>query len=325
MVFRSIDDESELEFLVSLSAKRAVSARWVAGLLERRESRPQWCRMALSANGDLLAAHALDSWSPDGEPGPAPTFVHLLGHADEAAAAALLTHDLRCFGAESVEARVVLDVDAAPDLRMLRESQPRVLSAADFTLEVDRVRIQWLSRSPTPRPSGVLTFRSAATFPAGDLVEVFAQVGDGSVDHGMVTGRAGSGRCEEAARRVRHAWRRPHEDGWFVVGVDRAGVPVGYVQSAMVDGERPILAEIGVVAARRGRRYVDELLAYGTAVLADRGVPRIGSDTDVANRAMRAAFARAGYVEFASRRDFRWRAAPRRAATRRDAPRREAT
>ena len=34
------------------------------------------------------------------------------------------------------------------------------------------------------------------------------------------------------------------------------------------------------------------------------------STTDRENRAMRAAFARAGYVEFAAQRDFRWSAAP---------------
>ena len=94
-----------------------------------------------------------------------------------------------------------------------------------------------------------------------------------------------------------------------MVGVDSSGVPVGYVQSAMDNDESAILAEIGVVATQRGQGYVNELLAYGTAVLADSGVSRIGSDTDVANRPMRAAFARAGYVEFASRRDYHWRAA----------------
>jgi RimJ/RimL family protein N-acetyltransferase len=133
---------------------------------------------------------------------------------------------------------------------------------------------------------------------------MFAAVGDGSVDHGIVTGRAEYGRREEAVIRLDRARRRTSEDDWFVVGVNGAGVPVGYVQSALVDNDRAILAEIGVVESQRGR-YVDELLAYGTGVLADRGETRIRAYTDAANRVMRAAFDRGGYAETGSRRDFR--------------------
>ena len=159
------------------------------------------------------------------------------------------------------------------------------------------------------RPAGTLTFHPAAAFPADAIERIFAEVGDGSVDHGMRTVRAEQGREQEAARRLSHAWRRDHAEDWFVVGLDPSGEPVGFVQSAMVDGDRAILAEIGVVESRRGQRHVDELLAYGTAIVLDAGVTTLVSDTDQENRAMRAAFARAGYVEYATRRDFRWRAA----------------
>ena len=140
------------------------------------------------------------------------------------------------------------------------------------------------------------------------LVAVFAAVSDGSADHGMVTGRAEHGRREEAAIRLGQARRRKYEDDWFVVGVDGAGVPVGYVQSALDVDDRGFLAEIGVVESQRGHRYVDELLAYGTGALADHGETRIRAHTDAANRAMRAAFARGGYTENGSRRDLRRRA-----------------
>lgn len=82
---------------------------------------------------------------------------------------------------------------------------------------------------PQPRRAGRLTFRPATTLPEGDLVEMFAAVSDGSVDHAMISGRAEHGRRQEAAIRLGQAWRRKHEDDWFVVGVDGAGVPVGYV------------------------------------------------------------------------------------------------
>ncbi len=307
VIFRSIDGPAEVEHLVSRSQRREVSARWVAGLLERGESRPEWCRLAESPDGELLAAHALDSFSMESAPGPVPTFVTLLGHVDDDAAVALLRNDLDGFGVESVEARVTAYGDVSPSLAALRRAQVDVLTAAGFALLVDRVQLEWQSTSPVPRPSGALDFRPASTFPSQELVEIFAGVGDGSVDNGMVSGRSTLGREGEAERRLRYAEHRRHEDAWFVVGVDSSGEPVGFVQSALVDGDRPILAEIGVIERYRGRRYVDDLLAYGTGVLAVHGATSISSTTDVANRGMRGAFARAGYAEAGSRRDFGWR------------------
>jgi RimJ/RimL family protein N-acetyltransferase len=299
-------DASEMERLVSLSRREAVTAAWIGGMLARGETRPDWCRMAESADSELLAAHAFDSFSLDAEPGEVPTFVHLTGHANELVAVELLRHDLGALGATEVEARLQVAVDAAPDLRALRESQQRVLQAAGFAIELDRVRVIRRAGTPVRRPDDRLTFRPVAALSDAGLVEIFAAVGDGSLDHSMITGRAQLGRRGEAELRLRQAVRRTGEDDWFAVGFDHDGEPVGYVQSALVDTDRPILAEIGVVASQRGRHYVDELLAYGTAILIDNEHPEIDSTTDDANHPMRAAFIRGGYTEFATQRDFRW-------------------
>jgi hypothetical protein len=116
--------------------------------------------MALSEEGELLAAHAMDSWSPDRAPGDTPTFVQLLGHTDEQAAVALLENDLCAFGAASVDVRLVSEADAPWELRTLREEQQQVLGAAGFGVDVDRSacsgwgrrsRAGW-SRSRSGRP-----------------------------------------------------------------------------------------------------------------------------------------------------------------------------
>ena len=62
---------------------------------------------------------------------------------------------------------------------------------------------------------------------------------------------------------------------------------------------------IGVVPSQRGRGYVDDLLARGTAILRH-DVPDIviRADTDLANAPMAAAFERAGYERFATRREY---------------------
>lgn len=263
--------------------------------------------MAFSDSGELVAAHVFDSWSPTGAPGPTPTYVLLLGHTDAEAAAALLAHDLAAFDVRSMDARIVIEHDAPPALRTLREAQLPVLEAAGFQLDVDRVRLRWPLQQQTPRPKGILTFRSEASIAPETAERIFAEVADESVDNWMRRERAALGRLGEAAQRLDIARKRDYPQDWFVIGFNQNDEPVGYVQSALTEDSRAILAEIGVVAAHRGHRYVDELLAYGTAMILDSGVRSITSDTDQANRAMRAAFARGGYEEFASRHDFRWK------------------
>jgi RimJ/RimL family protein N-acetyltransferase len=300
MIFRSIIDESELDLLVSLSRKRDTTARWIAGMIARGETRADWCRLAIVA-GELVAAHAFDSFHP----GAPIRCLNLLGHRDPTNAAALIDHDLSGLDIASVEAQITVYHDAERDLAALRESQAAVLIDAGFELAVHRVQLRWTGTAP--RVSDRLQFRPASQLPAEELERLFREVTDGSLDHSMTYDRAETDPVTEACDRLARARARAYQDGWFAVGVDDSGEPVGYVQSALV-GDRPILAEIGVVQSRRGVGYSNDLLAYGTAVVADHGY--VDSTTDAGNTPMRAAFARAGYVESGSRRDFRWRRAP---------------
>jgi RimJ/RimL family protein N-acetyltransferase len=95
----------------------------------------------------------------------------------------------------------------------------------------------------------------------------------------------------------------PHD--WWRVAALPDGDPVGFVIPAH-NGYNAIIAYIGVLPAHRGRGHVDEILAEGTRLLAAERVPRIRASTDVGNRPMAAAFARAGYVTFGHRIDMRW-------------------
>ena len=306
MIFRGIQP-GEVDLLVSRSAKRPDSARWVRGLLDRGESRLSWCRVAVRGD-ELLAAHALDAWSPDGPPARTPTFVSLLGHSDPQAATAILCNDLELFGAASVRANLSCETDAPEELRVLRGDQHHVLLAAGFAPLVDRVSLMW-SGAPLPTVDPAVRFEPAAAVPEEELIEIFAAVADASADHGMRSGRVVHGRRAEATMRLRAARRRTHEHSWFVVARDASDAPVGYVQSASING-RAVLAEVGVIQAQRGRRFVDQLLTYGTTVLAAHGEARVRAHTDQANTAMRRAFARAGYSEVGSRVDYRWSLGP---------------
>ena len=67
---------------------------------------------------------------------------------------------------------------------------------------------------------------------------------------------------------------------------------------------------IGVVLEHRGRGYVDDVLAEGTDALHAAGAKFVRADTDTRNLPMAAAFGRAGYAEFAKRREYGVKLAP---------------
>ena len=68
---------------------------------------------------------------------------------------------------------------------------------------------------------------------------------------------------------------------------------------------------IGVVPEHRGRGYVDDLLAEGTATLHAAGAERARADTDTRNLPVAAAFGRAGYAKFAKSREYGVKLGPR--------------
>jgi RimJ/RimL family protein N-acetyltransferase len=59
-----------------------------------------------------------------------------------------------------------------------------------------------------------------------------------------------------------------------------------------------------------GKGYVDDLLAEGNATLHAAGAEYVRADTDAQNLPMAAAFRRAGYAEFAKRREYGVKLAP---------------
>jgi ribosomal protein S18 acetylase RimI-like enzyme len=291
-----------LNELCGLSPVADRLGRWLAASVAAGSTRPVWWRTAWSATEGLLAAHSF--WAP--RLSEVPQGVDLLGHRDRSAASALLSHDLDWLGVDVMDCQVVTAHDADESLRRLRTAEARVLADAGFELLVDRVRVEWLPTSVSPPAHGSLAFRPASRYPGRELLEVFAAVGDGSLDAHMRADRSALGRIGEAGKRLARCAAMDHQDEWFAVAVQPDGTPVGYVLVALVDGDRPVLAEIGVVAAMRGRGLVNDLLAFGTRVLAEYGAPQIRGDVDAANHPMRAAFSRAGYREFAVRQDYRW-------------------
>jgi ribosomal protein S18 acetylase RimI-like enzyme len=134
-----------------------------------------------------------------------------------------------------------------------------------------------------------------------DFAKVIARCAvDG--DDSAVARRTG-GSLEESARSFvdDSASMRGSTDMWRIAYA-RANA-VGVIFPTANDGG-PVLNYIGVLPEHRGNRLVDTLLAETALLHAREGAQRIRADTDVTNRVMLSAFARAGWEEFGRRTTF---------------------
>jgi len=192
-----------------------------------------------------------------------------------------------------------------PEVRRGVEQRMGALESLGAKLFVERLRLEWRPGTPLPEPAGRLAFRQPRD--GGELIELMTLVLEGTLDaHSReeLTRMTARQAAEEQYRDELERYASPHE--WWRVATLPDGEPVGFVIPAH-NGYNPVIAYIGVLPAHRGRGYVDEVLAAGTRLLADEGVPRIRAATDVTNVPMAKAFARAGYVNFERQLDMVWR------------------
>jgi RimJ/RimL family protein N-acetyltransferase len=183
-----------------------------------------------------------------------------------------------------------------PAVRRAVEDRMAVAARTGARLFVERLRLDRPSGAPVPPPSGRLLFRTPRD--EDELTGLMTRVLEGTLDahslHDLTTMSAREAAraqyTDELAR-----YRSPRD--WWRVAVLPGGEPVGFVIPAH-NGYNPIIAYIAVLPGHRGKGYVDEILAEGTRVLTDQGVPRIRASTDLGNVPMAEAFARAGYTAF---------------------------
>jgi len=156
--------------------------------------------------------------------------------------------------------------------------------------------------APISLPSR-LTFRNLTTMGEEAFITAIARVSEGSLDRNVQASRAQLGARAAAGEHFMGMQGFKHEPGWWQLAYLPDGDLAGLVMPARNDGG-PIIAYIGVVPEQRGKGYVDDLLAKGTAILAASGAWRIRADTDTQNAPMAAAFRRAGYKGFARRHEY---------------------
>ncbi|MFG2479760.1 GNAT family N-acetyltransferase [Streptomyces fagopyri] len=190
------------------------------------------------------------------------------------------------------------------DTRRVVEDRTTILERTGARLFVERLRLEWRRGSPLPEPSGRLAFRP----PHHDheLLALMTEVLDGTLDahsrHDLTRMSAGA----TAARHYEDELARyasPRD--WWRVAVLPDAEPVGFVVPAH-NGYNPIIAYLAVLPEHRGHGYIDDILAEGTRVLAQEGVPRVRASTDLGNVPMANAFQRARYVNFGREINMTW-------------------
>ncbi len=300
------DQPADLDFFTDLSADPGRDAD-VRAYLDRTIAtgamRPEWCYVAEDVSGVVgrVAAWTLP-------PSDVPLDLVLLDvpweEPDSRVGEALLRHvfgDMRALGGE----RVGYVIDEPPREPFWQDNvaaRIALLERVGFRLTRETSRFELLIRD-VPEPSMRLTFRDLTAVGQEAFLDAIRLVSDGTLDQEILEEREREG-PEGAARLL---WglltKLRYEPSWWQLAYDHEGTLVGQVMPCANPGAATI-GYIGVVPEQRGKGYVDDLMAQTTRTLNAAGYDRIVADTDLQNAPMAAAFGRAGYAPFGTRKEF---------------------
>lgn len=243
--------------------------------------RPEWTWVA-ERDGKVLARAALWAAPEDEQP-------RVLDWFD------CLEHDagVRLLRAlpERFEYELILPPRWRADATVHTEVRRRVEAAteAGYTPLVERYRYLWTAREGLPPRPNRLVFRPE---PDDDVVlGLLTGIQRGTLD-------AHDSRVKDPAQAARAEleflnWC-PSPRDWWRVAYTRQGEPVGF-QAPARNPNSPIVGFVGVLPEHRGRGYGYDLLVECTHQLAAEGAECVAAATDLDNKPMAAAFARAGY------------------------------
>jgi RimJ/RimL family protein N-acetyltransferase len=268
--------------------------------------RPEWCFIAAEAG---IPVGRVAFWTLPGMEEPfALVLLDVDWDGEYAAVGTRLLEDIlaeaHALGAEEIE-HVVDDPPIRPQFQHHAERRIEVLQSVGFSLRRETSRFEWRGTEP-PTETGRLSFRALEEVGENPFVEAIATVSEGTLDREIRKESQRLGTQRAAQEFFEDAQRVTHDTSWWRLAYAPGGELAGLVMPAEPPGFLTIFY-VGVVPAMRGRGYVDDLLAAGTAKLLEaRGEndrPLI-ADTDVSNGPMAAAFERAGWARFAGRREY---------------------
>ena len=244
--------------------------------------RPEWRFAWVDATGAIRARAVF--WGLPGN--DRPMLLDVVMGDDDEATRELLAAGLRdlAIGAVDYQPTRALGAERGAD-------EPSALEACGFALVATQRRLLHSGPPPAVAALSGVELRAVAEVGYDALPSLVATVRTATADRG--TGERTDGAAEvDALRQV------AHDPSWWTLAVE-TGQPVGYVLPIRTDGG-PVIGDIGVVPAARGRGIGRLLLAHGTtAVLGETG--RVGADVDDHNAAMLATASAVGFRAHAVR------------------------
>ncbi|MFC0628872.1 GNAT family N-acetyltransferase [Kribbella deserti] len=270
--------------------------------LTTRAYRPEWTWLAVE--GEQILALSV-WWGLDGYEKP---FALDCLYADESVVepsalwADLLRQMVDQFEPEDEqpEYHLFLSTEWRSDPKIQAEVEPRLAAAAAVGLTglTERLRFEWTAAEGLPDRSSRLTFRAEPDDEA--FVDVLQRVAKGTLDASTARAVVRIG-AEGAAREELETYRSlPGDRAWWRLAYNAENELIGFAIPSANNGG-PVVGYLGILPEHRGHRYVDDLLAEITHILAETGAEVIRADTDFGNVPMAAAFERAGYQHFATR------------------------
>jgi ribosomal protein S18 acetylase RimI-like enzyme len=268
--------------------------------------RPEWCflaedgdrpvgRVAFWTLPGMEEPFALVLLDVDWEGNYAPLGKRLLRYTLDAAHA---------LGAADIE-HVIDDLPVRPQFQHHANRRIELLESVGFSLRRETSRFERRGTEPPTEP-GRLKFRTLEEVGKEAFIEAIERVSEGTLDREIRTEREKLGTKRAAQEFLDDASRVQHDTSWWRLAYAPNSELAGLIMPAEPPGFLTIFY-VGVAPDMRGRGYVDDLLAAGTATLHAAGSKNdkpLIADTDVSNEPMAAAFRRAGWARFAGRQEY---------------------
>jgi RimJ/RimL family protein N-acetyltransferase len=280
--------------------------QYLKNMFDAGSMRPEWCfiaenedrafgRVAFWTLPGMEEPFALVLLDVDWEGDYATVGARLLKYAQDAA---------RCLGAEEIE-HVIDAPPMRPQFQHRAQKRIELLKSTGFYLRRETGRYEWRGTEPPTEP-GRLSFLALEEAGEETFIEAMEKVSEGTLDREIRAEREKLGTKRAAQKFFDDAGRVQHDTSWWRLAYAPNGELAGLIMPAEPPGFLTIFY-VGVAPGMRGRGYVNDLLAAGTATLLEAGrkndKPLI-ADTDVSNAPMAAAFERAGWIRFAGRQEY---------------------
>lgn len=292
---------------IGLDAERAEDVRrYAERMLAAGALRPEWC-FILEDAGQAVGRVAYWTQPSAGKPLDI-VLLEAPWDADYLSVGTYLPREtlarMAALGAESIGH--ALDIPPQPpQWQLMPDHRAALLEHLGFTQERTTRRFELPADVPRARPTTRLTFRSISEMGEPAFLDAIARVTEGTLDQLLASDREQLGRAEAAHKLFEILRGMEYDPAWWQLAYTRTGELAGLVMPAALASGAAVIGYIGVMPAQRGHGAIDELLARAAITLHAAGYTSVLADTDVGNTPMANALLRAGYREFATRREYR--------------------